>query len=221
MALANLSDLQSAIADWAGDRTDLTTARINDCITLAEADILNGVYDTAGNKIVPPLRVKSMEQVDSAFAVTSEFTTLPTGFLEMREVWLSSQSDWMSLDYVPPNLFDQLYGSSTAGPPLAYSIVGSTLRLGPGASASDVLRLIYYKTVDGLVANSTNWLLTRAPNVYLYGALRHLAPFVDKLESLDTWQAAFVTGLKGLEQAEKRSAQGNAMAARAVGVTIT
>lgn len=222
MALANLTDLESAIKDWAGDRTDLSTSRVDDCITLAEADIQNGVYDISGMEIVAPLRVKSMETVNSSFVLTGEFNTLPTDFLEAREVWLSSEADWMPLSYLPPHTFDSLYGSTEAGPPLAYSIVGAQIRVGPGASASDTLRLIYYASIPGLVANSTNWLMTKAPNVYLYGALRHLAPYIDAAQNLvGIWHAGFVSGLKGLQMAEKRAHAGTAMASRAVGVTIT
>jgi hypothetical protein len=223
MALANLTDLESALKDWAGDRTDLSTSRVDDCITMAEADIQNGVYDaTTGFEIAPPLRVKSMETVNSAFVLSGEFNTLPTDFLEMREVWLSSQADWMPLSYTPPHTYDSLYGSTESGPPIAYSIVGAQIRVGPGASASDTLRLIYYASVPGLVANSTNWLMTRAPNVYLYGALRHLAPFIDAAPNLlGMWQAGFITGLKGLIMAEKRAHSGTAMVSRAVGVTVT
>lgn len=223
MSLANLTDLESAIKDWAGDRTDLTTARVDDCITLAEADIHNGVYDpNTGFEIVPPLRVASMETRNASFTLSGEYTNLPSGFLEMREVWLSSETDWMPLRYTPPDLYDSLYGSSSDGPPVAYSVVGSTLRAGPGASASDVCTLIYYASIPGLVANSTNWLLTAAPNVYLYGALRHLAPYVEASPAqVGMWQTGFVSGVKGLMMGEKRKHQGSGMAARAVGVTIT
>jgi hypothetical protein len=221
MALANLTDLESAIKDWAGDRTDLTTARVDDCITLAESDIHNGVYDVFGNEIVPALRIRRMETVNSSFTQTSEFTNLPTDFREMREVWLSSQADWMPLRFTPPDLYDSLYGSSDSGPPVAYSIVGSQLRVGPGAS-SDTLRLIYYATVPALVTNSTNWLMTLAPNVYLYGSLRHLAPYISaSADQTGLWHTGYVSAIKGLIMAEKRAAMGTAMAARAVGVTIT
>lgn len=223
MALANLTDLESALKDWAGDRTELSTSRVDDCITLAEADIQNGAYDpTTGFEIVPPLRVKSMETVNSSFVLAGEFNTLPTDFLEAREVWLASQADWMPLSYLPPHTYDSLYGSSESGPPVAYSIIGAQIRVGPGASASDTLRLIYYASLPGLVANSTNWLMTRAPNVYLYGALRHLGAYNDAAPNMAAmWQAGFVTGLKGLMMAEKRAHAGTAMVARAVGVTIT
>lgn len=220
MAISTLTELKAAIVDWTA-RTDLTGASVlNDFITLAEADIMNGVYDVQGNTVVPPLRVRSMETYDGAFAVTGEYTNLPTGFLEAKEVKLTSTTDRPTLKYLSQEAFDETIRASSSGPAVAYTIVGNQIRIGPGASASDTLGLTYWSVVPGLVANSTNWLLTKSPNVYLYGALRHMAPYTGDDNRGALWQQAFITALQGLIRSEKQgSYSGTALAARTVGMS--
>ena len=221
MALATLTDLQTAIADHGLARTDITTAAINDMITLAENDILYGTYDPSGRPLTPVLRVNAMETKNEAFAVSGEYTNLPTDFLEMREVRLTSQSDWPTLKFVTPEAFDSTYGSSASGPAKVWTVVGSQIRIGPGASTSDVLTLIYYAKPTALVTTTTNWILTKYPNAYLYGALRYFAPYINATEMLAVWQPAFVSAVRGLIANEGRGQfGGTSMAVRAQGVTV-
>jgi hypothetical protein len=220
MSLTNLADLQSAISDWSGDRTDLSTSRVNDCITLAETDILHGVFD-GPVAIVPPLRVRSMETYDSAFALSGEYTNLPTGFLEARWIKLNSSADLPPLAYMTPEAFDAWF-TSTDSNPVAYTIVGTQIRVGPGASATDTITWSYWKSFDSLVSASTNWLMTSYPNVYLYGALRHLAFYLGFEERLGTLQTAYVSSIRALIASEKRGQfGGSSLQQRVTGMTIT
>ena len=221
MALANLSDLQTSIGVWLA-RTDISTAQINDFITLAETDMEVGTYDGMGNEITPPLRVRSMETKNLTFALTGEYTTLPANMLELREVYLSSSNPMLPLQYVTPATFDATYLSVTSTPVNAYTIVGDTIRCGPGASATDTLGLVYYAEIPGLVANSTNWMLTKYPNAYLYGALRHAAPWIGDGMMVEAWQTGFVSTIRGLIRSERQSMwAGTALVSRPIGVTVT
>lgn len=222
MALSNLTDLEAALKDFAGDRTDLSTSAVDNCITLAEGDITDGIYDpNTGQEICPPLRAPEMETKTDPFTLTGEFTDLPSDFLEMREAWPTSSADVPPLEVLPPSVFDSTYGSSTTGPSVACAVVGTQLRCGPGASAGDTLRLLYYAKIPGLVANSSNWLMTKRPNVYLYGGLLHLAPYIDAAPNLVAeWQARFISSLKALNVASQRAKWGGGpMRARPMGAT--
>lgn len=223
MALATVADLEAALVDWSA-RTDLSTTVIDSFITLAEADIQNGVYDLAGNCVTPPLRTRSMETYDAAFALVGEYTPLPDGFLEAREVKLTSQADRPPLLFITGEAFDSNYGSSDSGPPVAYTIVGTQIRVGPGASATDTLGLTYWAALETLVGSglTPNWLMTKAPNVYLYGALRHLGVYTGDEAKEGVFQSAFVTALMGVIKSEHQgSFGGSGLAQRATGVTIT
>jgi hypothetical protein len=220
MALANLTDLQTSIGVWLA-RTDISTAQINDFITLAETDMEVGTYNGDGMELTPPLRVRSMEVRTAAFPLTGEYTTLPTGFLEMREVFLSSSNPQRPLEYVSPATFDATYLSATTWANV-WTIVGNAIRVGPGAGPGDTLGIVYYEEIPGLVASSTNWMLTKYPNAYLYGALRHAAPWIGDGQFIDAWQTGFVSAIRGLIRSERQSMwSGPSMVSRPIGVTVT
>ena len=222
MALATLTDLQTAIADFGQARTDLTTSAINDFITLAENDVVNGTFDAGGNLITPPLRVRSMETKNTSFTLSGEYTDLPSGYLQMREVSWSSQTGKPPRKWTSPEACGSDYSASNSGPATVWTVVGSQIRVGPGASVSDMLTIVYYADPPALLANNTNWLLTNYPNVYLYGALRHLAPYTGAVDMLAIWQPAFVSAVMGVIRSEATgSFSGTSMAQRSVGMTIT
>lgn len=221
MAITNLTELRAAVTSFGLDRTDVTSDQIDNMIYLAEGDIVHGTFDAGGNMITQPLRVRSMETRDPAFALAGEYTTLPTGYLEMREVKFNYSDGTRPLKFITPEMFDETYTAANSGPATVWSVVGSQLRVGPGAANTDTCVLIYYKKPDALVASNTNWLLTNYPNVYLYGVLRHFAPFIGANEMLAVWQTAFSSSLRGLEMSEKRgSYSGTSMAVRSTGMTM-
>lgn len=221
MALTNLTDLQTAIGVWAA-RTDVSASQINDFITLVEGEIAYGTYGIDGMPITPALRVRSMETRNASFPLTGEYTTLPTDYLEMREVYLTTTNPPSRIDYVTPEIFDATWLSIDSSPIKAYTLVGNTIRCGPGASTSDVLSLIYYAAIPSLVSSNTNWLMTKYPNVYLYGALRHLSPWTADLDLISAWQTGFVSAVLGLMRSEGQNSfsVGGALASRPHGVTV-
>lgn len=221
MALATLADLQSAVADFGTGRTDLSTDTINNFITLAENDIEHGTYGEGGMVVSPPLRVRAME-VRTTLTLTGEYTTLPADYLEMREVTLTSATWRPPLEFKVPEAFDNVYSAASSGPARSYSIVANTIRVGPGAASGDVINITYYQSLPGLVANSTNWLMTGWPNVYLYGSLRHLAPYIGAMDFLPVWQAAYLSSVWScIKSQDKGSYTGISMRPVSVGVTIT
>ena len=59
--------------------------------------------------------------------------------------------------------------------------------------------LVYYARVPTLsVSNTTNWLLTEAPDVYLYGALVHSAPYLKDDARIQVWEALLAQGINNL-----------------------
>lgn len=219
MAINNLATLQAAIIDWVA-RTDLSIAVINNFIDLAENEIINGVYDETGRVIVPPLRVKAMEFRDPTFFLSGEYTDLPARFLGFRAVRFNANPDH-KLEYVTPAVYDSKYvGQDTSA--LVYTIESGQLRVGPSASASDTLDVIYYQYPDVLTVANTNWLITTYPNVYLYGALRHLAIYCGMDSRLGFFQSSFLSTLAGLHAAQKSIAySGVTLFHQTIGVTVS
>ena len=185
MTIANYSDLQSAIAGWL-HRSDLTTI-IPDFISLAEAKL---------NRV---LRLRAMENV--ATGATGTTVSLPTGFVEMRSISATDGSTSWTLSYIPP---DQIGVDTSA--PTKYSIVGDTIYL-LGTDASYTYTLTYYKKFDALSAG-VNWLITNAPDAYLYATLLEAAPYLKDDNRLQTWASMLTETISQLNKADRNDRYG-------------
>lgn len=219
--ILDLTTLQAAIIDWVA-RTDLTTAVVDNFIDLAESEIIHGIYDESGRVIVPPLRVRSMEFRDPTFFLAGEYTDLPADFLGFRAVKLIANPN-LKLEYVTPAFFDGTYLSTdSTSQAKAYTLEGGQLRVGPGATSSDTLDVVYYVRPDKLTTNTTNWIITSHPNCYLYGALRHLAVYCGMDGKVPFFQSAFIATLAALHASEQSTNfSGVALQSRPLGVTTT
>jgi hypothetical protein len=175
MALATFTDLQSAIALWC-NRNDLGAA-IPDFVTLAESDM---------NK---RLRTPFNEAQDTAFSVTSRYTALPTDFAEMRRVFLSYGGERIELSPVPQA--GRVYDTGT---PFAYNIVNNTIEVVP-ESTEYTLELSYYKKVPALSSNSTNDVLVRYPELYLFGSLVQAGYFMDDAQLVARFEPKYEQAL--------------------------
>jgi hypothetical protein len=87
---------------------------------------------------------------------------------------------------------------NTSGQPQFFTIFGSEIELAPTPDAIYTVEMVYRVNVPALASNSTNWLLTLAPDLYLYGALLESAPYMKEDERIQTWTAGFAVALEGL-----------------------
>ena len=115
MALNSYSALKTSIANWL-NRSDLTT-EIEDFIVLAEKDFNS------------KLRIRQMVSTDSSFSINAETVALPTGFLQVRDFFITDGGSKHSLQYITPAQMDQIKGSSVTGQPTTYTIIGENFRL--------------------------------------------------------------------------------------------
>lgn len=174
MSITTYSGLQAAMADWM-NRGDLT-AQIPTFISLAEADFNRR------------LRTRQM-LYRSTTDLDAHFTQLPTDFLEGRNVQLNTQP-LTPLEYVTLEVADDMRSTvhATAGKPRFYTIIGSTIEAIPVPDASYQIELTYYGRIPALSNGSpTNWLLSAAPDLYLYASLSHAAPYLKDDERLPMW----------------------------------
>lgn len=188
MALTNYTELKASLANWL-NRSDLTTEIADDFIKLAEADFNS------------KLRVRSMI-AQSSFTIDSETEALPTGFLQVRDLYILSGSTKCPLRYATPSQMDQMQGTSNTGLPSVYTILGDTFRFSPKPDASYTGYLNYYKTFDTLSStNTTNYILSSHPAIYLYGSLFHAANFLGGInpQQVQTWQQMYATAMERLE----------------------
>lgn len=213
MAINNYATLVAAIAEWLA-RDDLTT-RIPDFVTLAEAKI---------NRVLlhPRMETRTTVTVDTG-ETSPEFLDLPSDFQTMRSVRLSgvlgkprlgfmSQTQIEDYRYSIDNVTDQ---------PVYFSIVGSEMELAPTPNDDFDVEILYRANIPAITSdNATNWLLTLAPDLYLYGALLESAAYNKDDARLSVWGTAFQTCLEQLNiQGDRQSSNSGPTSVSLPGVT--
>jgi hypothetical protein len=190
MAINTYATLLTAVENWL-DREDLTD-RIPEFITLFEA------------KMNRELRCNQMEsRSDIAITASDEFIDLPTDFQSMRRLRLSSVTGKPRLTFLTGQQADdyRYSQSNTAGQPIYFTIVGDEIELLPTPDASYTAQIFYRANIPALTSvNTTNWLLTLAPDLYLYGVLMEAAAYTREDERIPTWYQAYQYALDGMNK---------------------
>ena len=184
MAITTFSELKAALANWL-NRDDLTSV-IPDFISLAEAD-----FDRV-------LRHWRMEERSTA-NLDARYTALPSGFLEAVRFHLDV--DERPIELLTPLSLQQRRenNSDTQGKPEFYAIIAGQIEVFPTPDASYNSELYYYVGIPNLSdSNTSNWVLTYFPDVYLYGSLVHAAPYLVDDERLTTWASLYQSAINGI-----------------------
>jgi hypothetical protein len=193
MALSTYTELKASVADWL-NRTDLTSV-IPDFIALAEAQIER------------TLRTRQMI-VRATASIDTEYSAVPADFLETKSIKLNT-NPVTALTFESVDALDSLKSTTyiSAGKPQYFSIVGGQVRVLPVPDSTYTAELIYYAKLSKLSgSNATNWLLTQAPDVYLYGSLMQAAPYLKDDSRVAVWAAIYTRGLEELQVADDRGA---------------
>ena len=209
MALSSYSGLKTSIANWL-NRSDLTS-EIEDFIVLAEKDFNS------------KLRIRQMISSDNTFSINAEKVDLPTGFLQVRDFFIVNGGTKYALQYITPAQMDQIKGSSTSGQPSTYTIIGEKFRFAPTPASTYTGTLNFYKEFDPLSdSNTTNYILSNHPAIYLYGSLYHSANFLGGVEprQVQQWQQMYATALERLERNDREDQYGNAPLQQRSDVTV-
>ena len=191
MAISNYTELKTAVANWL-DRDDLTD-RIPEFIALAEARF---------NRV---LRLRSMETKETASTVAGQRNlALPTSYIQMRNFQVNT-SPLTTLSYVTPEIYDRLWGGSTTGTPKFYTILANEVSFGPIPASVQEVEMLFYKKFDNLsVTTTTNWLITNAPDIYLYGTMLEAEPFIMNDERVPLWAQALQQGISDLQEQDNK-----------------
>lgn len=170
-------------------------------------------------------RVRTREQEKSiTFEVTGRVTALPDDFLRLRSITLA-ESRTRYMEYLPPaRLRESAYwdntGSFSDPTPQAYSIEGGSLLIAPEPSEDNptVISLVYVSSFDPLVAsNDTNWILTEAYDIYLWGTLAAAAVYLEDEELEMKYDSRFSRSVMELNRSENRARVPTAAGLRVVG----
>ena len=202
MALSTYAELKTSIANWL-NRSDLTSEIADDFIKLTEADFN------------AKLRIRQMEQIDTV-TINAETVTVPTGFISVRSFYILSGNKY-PLEYLTPSNLFETRGGSRTGRPRAYTIEADNeteqFRFGPSPDTSYTGYLSYYKAIAALSdSNTSNYILSTHPNIYLYGSLYHAANFLGGMDpdQKQNWLQMYIAALERCENNDKQDSYGGA-----------
>lgn len=204
MALDSYSGLQAAIGDWL-NRADLTN-QIPDFIDLAEA------------RFNRELRLNTMLKRDATTA-TSDYVALPTDWLEHVSITVTGDNTLRRpLTYLANEEWNRVRLQNLTGSFRYYTIQDDNIALLPAMSSGSVpIEIFYYAKIPALSAtNTSNWLLVRAPDLYLYGSLMAAEAFLQNDERVPQWASAMQDAMNSLKIENERAKypQGNLAARR-------
>ena len=201
MSITSASDLETAVANWLmrpGD-TDIS-GNVADFITLCEARIHYGSDDPDFPS--PPLRVGQMETSTTVTTTSStNLVALPADFLQLRNIALVTDPVYRP-EFMTPAQMDTTFISSQPGQPTDFCIVGTNLRFGPNPDSAYDISLDYYQKLPTLSGggDTTNWLLTASPGVYLSGALLEASLFLEDDAGAAKWTRLFTAHLRSFQK---------------------
>lgn len=179
MALANYSDLKTAVEGWL-HRSSLTS-RIPDFITLAESRL---------NRLIRP----APQETEGSLTATTGIRTiaLPSGFVNPVALWMTYWLPRQTLEFRLPEMLPVFNVNSV---PRYWTIDGTNIAFECPADRALTFTFRYTTKLD-IATTSTNSVLTNTPDLYLYGALIEAAPYLKNDARIQTWMSLFKLAVK-------------------------
>lgn len=180
MALSNYSDLLASIALWA-NRSDLAGV-IPDFIAMAEARMASDIVS------------KSLESVQSV-PITAGVAELPDNVVSINGLRIAGAT-CPDVIVTSKEKLDSLTTAAYNGQQVYGAQIERTIHLYPVPAPIDPEPLAYLEVrakvrIPSLRSNSTNWLMTNYPNVYLFGSLVELAGFLRDDAGVAMWEQKY------------------------------
>ena len=191
MALNTFTALKASVADFL-NRDDLT-AVIPDFISLAEAQINRDVRHWK-------MEARSSGQQDPS----DEYMQIPADWVETIRLHLTGSGTSVVNLISRDAMADKRQGDNdTSGTPMYYTHADGQFQLYPTPNATTDFELLYYQKIPSLISNADNWLLLDSPDVYLYGALLHSAPYLAEDERVAIWAQMYSAAVARLNEASE------------------
>ena len=188
MALNTYTALKASVADFL-NRDDLT-AVIPDFIALAEAQINRDIRHWK-------MEARSSGQQSSG----DEYMQIPADWVETIRLHLTGTGTTVVNLVSRDSMADKRSAQEdTTGTPIMYTHADGQFQLYPTPSTDTDFELLYYQKVPSLSSNSDNWLLLEAPDVYLYGALLHSAPYLAEDQRVAVWAQMYSASVQRLNE---------------------
>lgn len=162
------SGLKTSVRSWMAEiSTDsISEERLEECIAFAERHFQRSIFT--------PDR-------ESALSITADaqVEALPSDFWGFKSPPYLDSSPDVILQKLTPDDLRATYPTTATGTPSHYAIEGENILFGPTPSSSQTIKGTYYATITPLNStDTTNWLLTDHPDLYLAGAMYYAHLFL-------------------------------------------
>lgn len=193
MSITTYSELQTAIGNYL-NRSDLSS-RIPEFIDLSEGKI---------NRRIRHHQQKVLATASYGTSVTSRRIDIPSNTIEILNVQIKVPTDadteYESLTQIAPERIETKY--CAAGKPEYFAFRGD-IEFERLADQTYTIRVHYLKRWD-IATDSTNWLLTYYPDVYVYGALLEATPYLGQDSRLPMWKSMFDSAVQEINDEATR-----------------
>lgn len=188
-------------------RQALENAVANQFVTSEIVPFVPTAIDMATSELNRRVRCRDMI-VRSDATMNSQYTTLPSDFLDMKTIYLKT-SPVERLEFVTNEEMASRKESgayTTTSKPMYFTVEGTAIEVLPVPTTTYTVEMVYYaKIADLTTTSSVNWLLTKYPDVYFYATLLHAAPYIRGDERMPVWANLFEKSLEQLKLANERS----------------
>lgn len=204
MPFSTYKELKESIINWS-HRKDIDLL-VPDFIALAEIDFYNPPKQQG--QTIQPLKIKQLETTSTLTVSTSTpFLNLPTNYGSLRDSRIDIVDEADSLEYRTPEQLRRF--DNDTGRPCFFTIIGNQIEFDRTPDEAFDIEIVYYGKATALSdSNTSNEVLVNYPNLYLYGALRHLYIYASDPENQAIKEKEFITALKGANKAIKEGAFG-------------
>jgi hypothetical protein len=156
-------------------------------IALAEADMQRKLRHWR-------METRSTAQLDT------QFSAIPADWVETIRFYLTTgETSRLELISQAEMIDRKQADSNVTGRPYYYAMTGAQFELYPVPDGLYTGELLYFGKIPALSDSATtNWLLTNAPDAYLYGALIHSAPYLKDDARIQIWAALYQSAIDSL-----------------------
>lgn len=187
MAITTFSELKTSMADFL-NRDDLTSV-IPTFISLAEAQI---------NRDIRHYEMENRATAD----LSGQYLDRPSDWVETIRIHITSGGTNNLQLLSAASMADKRQGAENAtGEPRYYRHAERGFEVYPTPDGTYEVELLYYQKITALSdENTTNWLLTDHPDVYLYGSLLHSAPYLAEDQRVGVWAQLYSAAVQRVNQ---------------------
>jgi len=186
--IEDYDDLQDEVVSWISN--DKIISKVTTCIQLAEARVRNDV-------LIRRMERSKHGKFDGAVIF------LPEDCEAIQRLMYYIGASEYSIPYADPQSVENY--TSTVGDPVAYTMVDQAVILYPTPVTDRDYTLYYIPAIADLSpSNTSNWLLDRAPNVYLFAACLEAAGYLQDEGLMGVFEGRYKQAMDSLQQASER-----------------